>query len=106
VSAARSNESKAIKLSLLGPGINFSRADDADGNATSLSGSWDESYWRGLPTQLSAHKTPGHWTPSKQRVHRPIYRVHHCKLHRSGDEAAWSQKLNIDPLPVALWLPR
>src|SRR5262249_5706074 len=26
------------------------------------------------------------------------------ELHRSGDEAAWWQKLNIDPLPVALRL--
>jgi hypothetical protein len=26
------------------------------------------------------------------------------ELHRSGNEAAWWQKLNIDPLPVALRL--
>ena len=32
----------------------------------------------------------------------PACRVHHRELHRSGDEAAWWQKLNIDPLPVAL----
>jgi len=34
----------------------------------------------------------------------PVCRVHHSELHRSGDEAAWWQKLNIDPLPVALRL--
>ena len=34
----------------------------------------------------------------------PVCRVHHRELHRSGDEAAWWQKLNIDPLPVALRL--
>ena len=34
----------------------------------------------------------------------PICRTHHRELHRSGDEAAWWQKLNIDPLPVALGL--
>jgi ERF superfamily len=35
----------------------------------------------------------------------PVCRIHHRELHRSGDEAAWWQKLNIDPLPVAfrLW---
>jgi putative transposase len=34
----------------------------------------------------------------------PVCRVHHRELHRSGDEAAWWRKLNIDPLPVALQL--
>jgi hypothetical protein len=34
----------------------------------------------------------------------PICRVHHRDLHRSGDEAAWWRRLNIDPLPVALKL--
>jgi hypothetical protein len=34
----------------------------------------------------------------------PVCRIHHRELHRSGDEAAWWQKLNIDPLPVALRL--
>jgi hypothetical protein len=34
----------------------------------------------------------------------PICRVHHRELHRSGDEAAWWRRLNIDPLPVALKL--
>ena len=34
----------------------------------------------------------------------PVCRTHHRELHRSGDEAAWWQKLNIDPLPVALKL--
>jgi hypothetical protein len=34
----------------------------------------------------------------------PICRIHHREVHRSGDEAGWWQKLNIDPLPVALRL--
>jgi ERF superfamily len=34
----------------------------------------------------------------------PVCRIHHRELHRSGDEAAWWQKFNIDPLPVALRL--
>ena len=34
----------------------------------------------------------------------PVCRVHHRELHRSGNEAAWWQKLNIDPIPVALRL--
>src|SRR5216684_4485725 len=34
----------------------------------------------------------------------PVCRVHHRELHRSGDEVAWWQKLNIDPIPVALRL--
>jgi hypothetical protein len=34
----------------------------------------------------------------------PICRVHHRELHRTGDEAAWWARLNIDPLPVALKL--
>jgi ERF superfamily len=34
----------------------------------------------------------------------PVCRIHHRELHRSGDEAAWWQKVNIDPLPVALRL--
>ena len=34
----------------------------------------------------------------------PLCRVHHRELHRSGDEIAWWQRLNIDPLPVALRL--
>jgi hypothetical protein len=34
----------------------------------------------------------------------PVCRIHHRELHRSGDEPAWWQKLNIDPLPVALRL--
>jgi hypothetical protein len=31
-----------------------------------------------------------------------LCRIDYCQLHRSGDEAAWLQKLNIDPLPGAL----
>jgi hypothetical protein len=34
----------------------------------------------------------------------PVCRIHHRELHRAGDEAAWWQKLNIGPLPVALRL--
>jgi hypothetical protein len=34
----------------------------------------------------------------------PVCRVHHRELHRSGDEAAWWRRLNIDPLPLALRL--
>ena len=34
----------------------------------------------------------------------PVCRVHHRELHRSGNEAEWWRKLNIDPIPVALRL--
>src|SRR6476620_5052391 len=34
----------------------------------------------------------------------PVCRVHHRELHRSGNEAAWWRKLNIEPIPVALKL--
>jgi ERF superfamily len=34
----------------------------------------------------------------------PVCRVHHRELHRSGDEAVWWRRLNIDPIPVALRL--
>jgi hypothetical protein len=34
----------------------------------------------------------------------PVCRVHHRELHRSGDEAAWWRRLNIDPIPIALRL--
>jgi hypothetical protein len=34
----------------------------------------------------------------------PVCRIHHRELHRSGNEAAWWQKLNIDPIPIALGL--
>jgi hypothetical protein len=34
----------------------------------------------------------------------PICRVHHRELHGARDEARWWQKINIDPLPVALTL--
>jgi hypothetical protein len=34
----------------------------------------------------------------------PVCRLHHGELHRSGDEVAWWQGFNIDPLPVALRL--
>ena len=35
----------------------------------------------------------------------PVCRVHHRELHRHGDEAAWWQKIKINPLPIArrLW---
>ena len=32
----------------------------------------------------------------------PLCRVHHRELHRIGNERAWWDKLNIDPLPIAL----
>src|SRR6516225_1920768 len=34
----------------------------------------------------------------------PVCRIHHRELHRSGNEAAWWQRLKIDPVPVALRL--
>jgi hypothetical protein len=34
----------------------------------------------------------------------PVCQIHHREFHRSGDEAAWWRRLNIDPLPVALRL--
>src|SRR5262249_35245440 len=34
----------------------------------------------------------------------PVCRIHHRELHRFGDEESWWQKLNIDPLTVALRL--
>jgi len=34
----------------------------------------------------------------------PVCRLHHRELHRSGNEAAWWQRLNIDPISVALRL--
>src|SRR5204862_3823996 len=34
----------------------------------------------------------------------PVCRIHHRELHRSGDEAAWWRKFNIDPIPIALRL--
>ena len=35
----------------------------------------------------------------------PVCRLHHRELHRQGDEAAWWQRIKIDPLPIAhrLW---
>ena len=36
----------------------------------------------------------------------PVCRVHHRELHRHGDEAAWWQRVKIDPLPIALRLWR
>ena len=47
-------------------------------------------------------RAPGHRVSDEFTV--PVCRIHHRELHRSGDEAAWWQKLNIDPLPVALRL--
>ena len=32
----------------------------------------------------------------------PLCRVHHRELHRQGDERAWWNKANIDPMPIAL----
>jgi hypothetical protein len=35
----------------------------------------------------------------------PLCRAHHRELHQRGDERAWWQQLNVDPLPIAqgLW---
>jgi hypothetical protein len=32
----------------------------------------------------------------------PLCRVHHRELHRQGDERAWWNKANINPMPIAL----
>jgi hypothetical protein len=32
----------------------------------------------------------------------PVCRLHHGELHRHGDEAAWWNGVNIDPVPIAL----
>ena len=32
----------------------------------------------------------------------PLCRVHHRELHQKGDERAWWNKFNIDPMPIAL----
>jgi len=32
----------------------------------------------------------------------PLCRVHHRELHRAGDEAAWWNKVGIDPMPIGL----
>jgi hypothetical protein len=32
----------------------------------------------------------------------PLCRVHHRELHRQGDERAWWNRANIDPMPIAL----
>jgi hypothetical protein len=34
----------------------------------------------------------------------PLCRIHHRELHRKGDEAAWWNSVNIDPIPIALRL--
>ena len=34
----------------------------------------------------------------------PLCRVHHRELHHQGDERAWWNKANIDPMPIALRL--
>ena len=34
----------------------------------------------------------------------PLCRAHHREIHRHGDEAAWWQRINVDPLPIALKL--
>jgi hypothetical protein len=66
-----------------------------------------------LPNRTRAPSDPHHLTFTQPRalgrrmsdeLTVPVCRIHHRELHRSGDEAAWWQKLNIDPLPVALRL--
>jgi hypothetical protein len=34
----------------------------------------------------------------------PLRCIHHRELHRKGDEAAWWNCVNIDPIPIALSL--
>jgi hypothetical protein len=34
----------------------------------------------------------------------PLCRIHHRELHRKGDESAWWNSVNIDPIPIALKL--
>ena len=34
----------------------------------------------------------------------PLCRGHHRAVHRSGDERAWWQQADIDPIKVARWL--
>jgi hypothetical protein len=36
---------------------------------------------------------------------RGVAQLHHCELHRRGNERAWWQTQGIDPLPIAtsLW---
>jgi hypothetical protein len=36
----------------------------------------------------------------------PVCRLHHRELHRHGNEAAWWNGINIDPVPIALALWR
>jgi hypothetical protein len=36
----------------------------------------------------------------------PVCRLHHGELHRHGNEAAWWNGVNIDPVPIALALSR
>lgn len=36
----------------------------------------------------------------------PVCRLHHRELHRHGDEAAWWNGVNVDPVPIALALWR
>src|SRR5437867_998992 len=66
------------------------------------------SVWRGRVPSDPHHLT---FTQPRALGHRvsdeftvPVCRIHHRELHRSGDELGWWQKLNIDPVPVALRL--
>jgi hypothetical protein len=34
----------------------------------------------------------------------PLCRIHHRELHRHADEAAWWDRVNVDPVPIALKL--
>jgi hypothetical protein len=34
----------------------------------------------------------------------PVCRLHHSEIHRNGDEAAWWERINIDPVAIALAL--
>ena len=61
----------------------------------------------------ACRRIPHHLTFTQPRALRrrvsdefivPVCQVHHRELHRSGNEAAWWRRLNIDPTPIALKL--
>jgi hypothetical protein len=73
-----------------------------------LSASLRESLMEQLPDKDPHHLTFTQPRALGRRVSDefivPVCRVHHRELHRSGDEAAWWGRLDIDPVPVALRL--
>ena len=55
------------------------------------------------PSQKLAISRTGFFSVSDEFL-VPVCRIHHRELHRSGNEAAWWRKFNIDPIPIALRL--